>query len=429
MLDTDNSENQKFDFDLFRSLYEAIAGEFGEVFIERLVRALNDTLDAEFVAVTRGEGDPINRVRTIFAWDNGGFRSDVSYKLEHTPCAAVFQGREVVIPCDLAALFPGEDGLESYVGVPLRSSAGHVSGHLMVVSATKLGNSEAAASILRVFAKRAEVELQRIDYEDERQRMIGDLQFQTDRLQTLYRAAHDANLFKTRLVGLIAHDLRGPLSTISAQAELAQAFMLRDTPDSTAKTIRACEKINRNVERMSEQIDATLDRVRSECRMMKPKIKSGDIVEIARSVLEANKCDAKKKSISLLFRAPQSLRAAFDEALLFSAIDNLVTNAIKYTHPGGSATLEVRVDQRGETILEVADTGQGLSREDCARAFQDFQTLSAKPTGSESSTGMGLASVKAIAEAHDGRVAVTSEGIGCGASFSIVIPDRFHSLT
>ncbi|WP_300063048.1 HAMP domain-containing sensor histidine kinase [uncultured Roseobacter sp.] len=298
----------------------------------------------------------------------------------------------------------------------------------MVVSGIKLEKSEAVASILRVFAKRAEVELQRIDYKDERQRMIGDLQFQTDRLQNLYRAAHDATLFKTRLVGLIAHDLRGSLGAILAQAEPAQAVMLRDTPDSTAKTIRACEKINRNVERMSEQIDATLDRVRSEFRMMKPKIKSADTIEIVRSVLEANKCDAKKKSISFLFRAPQSLRAAFDEALLFSAIDNLVTNAIKYTHPVGSATLEVRVDQRGETILEAADTGQGLSRQDCARAFQDFQTLSAKPTGCESSIGMGLASVKAIAGGHDGRVAVTSEGIGCSASFSIVLPDNVHSL-
>ncbi|WP_300063046.1 hypothetical protein [uncultured Roseobacter sp.] len=105
MLDTRKSKNQKFDFNLFRSLYEAIAGEFGEVFIERLVRILKDTLDPEFVAITRGEGDPINRVRTIFAWDNGGFRSDVFYKLEHTPCAAVFQGQEVVIPCDLATLF------------------------------------------------------------------------------------------------------------------------------------------------------------------------------------------------------------------------------------------------------------------------------------------------------------------------------------
>lgn len=424
MLDTKTDEKQTFDFNLFRGLYEAIAGDFGEVFIERLVRALNVTLDAEFVAITRGEGTPIDRVKTVFAWDSDGFRSDVSYNLEGTPCEAVFEGTEVVIPCDLAALFPDEAGFESYIGIPLRTALGQVSGHLMVMSASKLSDSDAATAILRVFAKRAEAELQRMDYEHERQRMIGDLQFQTDRLQTLYQAAHDANVFKTRLVGLIAHDLRGPLSAISAQAELARAILLRDQPDGLTKTIRACEKIDRNVERMSEQIEATLERVRAECRILSLKPKLNDVVEIARSVVDANSCDAKKKSISLLFCGPPSLQAAVDETLLFSAVDNLVTNAIKYTHPGGSATLEVRVNRAGEKILEVADTGQGLSQGDCARAFQDFQTLSAKPTGNETSTGMGLANVKAIAEAHGGRVAVTSPGVGCGASFSIVLPNH-----
>ncbi|MEM7723528.1 MAG: GAF domain-containing protein, partial [Pseudomonadota bacterium] len=137
MLQANNAEHPQFDFKFFLSLYDAIAGEFGEVFIERLVRALNETFDAAFVAITRGEGKPIERTRSVFAWDNGVFRSNIAYDLEDTPCLAVFQGEEIVIPCDLADIFPKERGFESYIGIPLRCSTGEISGHLMVVSASK----------------------------------------------------------------------------------------------------------------------------------------------------------------------------------------------------------------------------------------------------------------------------------------------------
>lgn len=411
-------------FEALQGIYEAIAGDVGEVFIERLIHSVSKIQNAKFVAITRGEGDPVDRVSAVYAWDNGAFRTDVTYCLEGSPCEFVFRGQEIVIPFDLATRFPDEEGFESYVGLPLRSSAGQVSGHLIMLSASKLENRDAVLPILRIFAKRAEAELQRIDYENERQKLIDEVQARSERLKRLHQAAHERNLFKTRLVGLIAHDLRGSLAAISAQAELAQALLHRNMPDSAARAMRACNKIENNVERMSGQIEATLARVRTECRVLTPSFNKSDVVEIAQAALDANRVEAERKSISVSFDASRSLYALFDDNLLFPAIDNLLSNAIKYTHRGGSVTLEVLACSKGEVIISVTDTGQGLSREDCDRAFQPFETLSAVPTDGESSTGMGLFNVKAVAEAHGGIATVTSEGIGRGATFSIIFPRR-----
>ena len=110
-----------------------------------------------------------------------------------------------------------------------------------------------------------------------------------------------------------------------------------------------------------------------------------------------------------------------DEDRIVEALDNLVFNAIKYSHPGQKITVSAR--QLPDTIeIEVRDEGQGLTGEDCARAFRQFQRLSAKPTAGESATGLGLAIVKAIAEAHGGTVNVSSAGKGQGATFTLSLP-------
>jgi signal transduction histidine kinase len=103
------------------------------------------------------------------------------------------------------------------------------------------------------------------------------------------------------------------------------------------------------------------------------------------------------------------------------AIDNLVSNAIKYSSVGGKIVLGVtRVD--GQMLINVTDEGAGLSPEDIGRLFGRFQRLSAKPTGGESSTGLGLSIVKRIIDMHGGKVSATSGGAGKGATFTIALP-------
>ncbi|WP_428516755.1 sensor histidine kinase [Roseovarius sp.] len=115
------------------------------------------------------------------------------------------------------------------------------------------------------------------------------------------------------------------------------------------------------------------------------------------------------------------ITAEVDDALIVSAIDNLISNALKYTPSGGQ--VRVTVSTADDTArISVTDTGQGLTDSDLERAFGRFQRLSATPTGGEPSIGLGLANVREIAQAHCGSVHAESEGRDRGSCFSLVIP-------
>jgi signal transduction histidine kinase len=103
------------------------------------------------------------------------------------------------------------------------------------------------------------------------------------------------------------------------------------------------------------------------------------------------------------------------------AIDNLISNAIKYSPIGGKIAVVVSHEQKS-TIIRIADEGAGLSPEDLGRLFGRFQRLSAKPTAGESSTGLGLSIVKRIIDMHGGEVAANSEGPGQGSTFTVILP-------
>src|SRR6185437_11443901 len=103
------------------------------------------------------------------------------------------------------------------------------------------------------------------------------------------------------------------------------------------------------------------------------------------------------------------------------AIDNLISNAIKYSPIGGKIVVLVTHEQ-DNTVIRVADEGAGLSPEDLGRLFGRFQRLSAKPTAGESSTGLGLSIVKRIIDMHGGQVTAESGGPGEGSTFTVVLP-------
>jgi signal transduction histidine kinase len=146
-----------------------------------------------------------------------------------------------------------------------------------------------------------------------------------------------------------------------------------------------------------------------------------DLAALAREVIEANRPLAERKSQAIALEAPGPTPAIGDQDRLREAIENLVSNAIKYSPIGAPIAVAVS-SEAGQATVAVRDQGPGLLPEDVARVFGRFQRLSAKPTAGEGSTGLGLSIVRRIAELHGGEAQATSAGPGLGSTFSIRIP-------
>jgi signal transduction histidine kinase len=146
-----------------------------------------------------------------------------------------------------------------------------------------------------------------------------------------------------------------------------------------------------------------------------------DIAVLVQEVAEANRPLASRKEQTITVSAPPNRAAMCDADRIREAIDNLVSNAVKYSPLGGAIELLV-AQEEDDIVVYVRDQGAGLSPEDMSRLFGRFQRLSAKPTAGESSTGLGLSIVKRIIDLHGGRITVESAGPGTGATFKMTLP-------
>ena len=146
-----------------------------------------------------------------------------------------------------------------------------------------------------------------------------------------------------------------------------------------------------------------------------------DVGALVTEVTDANLPLAINKQQIISVTAPPNFVTMCDADRIREAIDNLISNAIKYSPIGGK--IVVMVSHEGDdTVIRITDEGAGLSPEDLGRLFGRFQRLSAKPTAGESSTGLGLSIVKRIIDMHGGHVTAESAGPGQGSTFTVKLP-------
>lgn len=226
-------------------------------------------------------------------------------------------------------------------------------------------------------------------------------------------------------LGIAAHDLKNPMGGIAGMADfLAEAA--RELPDDELRDNLVL--IRSEAMRAIALIESLLDEARADADVSGPRLKRrpGDLADIARAVLRWNRAQAEAKRIRLVASLPDALPAQVDASALQRAVDNYVSNAVKYSPPGSLVRLVLSVeaasgDGAAWARIAVEDEGPGLTEEDQAKAFGKLQRLSAQPTGGEHSTGLGLYIVKQLVEAHGGEVGVESEP-GAGATFWLRLP-------
>ena len=220
---------------------------------------------------------------------------------------------------------------------------------------------------------------------------------------------------KNEFMGIAAHDLRNPLSAIKGYSEMmiedAQALQHRELEENGRRVLETAV-------RMAEMVQNLLDANRIERGEMQLHLAPMDLAAAVAAVLETQRPRAVAKQQALHWQneaGPVPVLA--DASVLTQVVENLVSNAIKYSPPG--KTIFVQLNRFAETArCEVRDEGPGLSAEDQKKLFGKFARLSAKPTGGENSTGLGLSIVKKMVEAMNGKVWCESEP-GHGAKFIV----------
>lgn len=234
-------------------------------------------------------------------------------------------------------------------------------------------------------------------------------------LQQQKKRLLELNVLKNKFLGMAAHDLRNPLNSICGLSEILLHMKL--SPEEHTKFL---SMIYTNGVQMRQLINDLLDVSVIESGHFDMKLQPGTIEELVQARIEMFKFSAEKKSIPINLYLGQPITTMFDKGRMAQVVDNLVANAIKFSTSGSPITVRTGHDQ-DRSWFKVEDHGPGISAEDRTRMFGAFQKLSARPTGQEKSTGLGLSIVKKIVDAHHGEIIVESE-VGRGSVFTVTIP-------
>lgn len=236
-------------------------------------------------------------------------------------------------------------------------------------------------------------------------------------------ALKEANQLKSELLAIAAHDLKTPLSAI---LDFTQSALSASDLQQQQRLLYLTIEF---VERMIASIEKVLELSEIDSGKMRLNRKTIDVGQLAMLVVASYEHRAAKKHIVIKEEIEERATAFVDEDRLREIIDNLVSNAIKYSYSGKTITVGVKKLECGEKYTDkavvqiaVCDEGQGFSEEEKSRLFQRFQRLSAKPTGGESSTGLGLSIAKQLVELHGGAIWAHSDGKNKGAKFVIELP-------
>ena len=238
---------------------------------------------------------------------------------------------------------------------------------------------------------------------------LAELSRTNEQLKRLYAE-------KDEFFGMAAHDIKNRIHIVRGLAEL-----IMESPDLSRDQIRqdADEIIHASM-KMQEELANLLALDAIEEGRFQLTVQVCDLAQIAARVVGYYRSTAARKQVAIQYTNPEAALAIVDPGAAMQAMDNLISNAIKYSPPGRTVYVEMG-NTGGRCSFSVRDEGPGFTDEDKRRLFTKFARLSANPTGGESSTGLGLSIVKKFVEAMKGDIQCESAA-GAGAKFVVTLP-------
>jgi signal transduction histidine kinase len=223
---------------------------------------------------------------------------------------------------------------------------------------------------------------------------------------------------KNKLIGIAAHDLRNPIATIYSFSDL---LITREKNETNGEIIHYIKETSSNTLEMLEKL---LDISQIESGTVEISFKFQNYVEFVEKYVAINQMLADKKEIKIRFETYKNkIPLSFDEHYLSEVINNLLTNAIKFSYPHSEVLVRVTESKKKRIKTEVIDKGKGIPQEEQDKLFNYFQKTSTRPTAGEKSTGLGLAIAKKIVLEHNGQIGVVSEK-NKGSNFFFELPQN-----
>ncbi|MEI8313320.1 MAG: HAMP domain-containing sensor histidine kinase [Verrucomicrobiota bacterium] len=223
---------------------------------------------------------------------------------------------------------------------------------------------------------------------------------------------------KNRLLGMAAHDLRNPLGIIQVYSE----FLETEAAPSFSKEHRQfLATIKDTCRLLLRMVGDLLDVTAIESGILRLERISCDLPALVAHNVELNRVLAGPKRIDVGFDPPKDFPEVFlDPEKIGQVLNNLIGNAVKFSHPGTSVRVTLGQED-GSARIAVEDQGQGIPAADLNKLFKPFGKASVRGTAGEKSTGLGLAIVRRIVEGHGGKISVTST-VDKGSQFVFYIP-------
>ncbi|KAF2519200.1 GAF domain-containing sensor histidine kinase [Flavobacterium salilacus subsp. salilacus] len=284
-----------------------------------------------------------------------------------------------------------KDGIRFYAGAPLKSPEGYNMGTICVVDSVPREATDEQLSMLKTLS-----------------RII------IDKLENKLRYSKGIKS-QINLMNIALHEIKNPLASIS----LANDILTKDSGMKDKMTIMIKSSVSRIQAKLTELLKQSEEDENNDTILA---IEQVDLREVFTKILNNFELLASRKDQVIQLNCDDDLpRINADRAKISDVMHNLVSNAIKYSYRGATIGIIARkVDEMVQ--IEVHDEGQGLNDEDMKKLFTKFAKLSSKPTGKETSSGLGLSISKSFIELHNGTIKAISGGKDKGTSFIVSLP-------
>ena len=232
----------------------------------------------------------------------------------------------------------------------------------------------------------------------------------------LQRAADEASRAKDEFLATLSHELRTPLNTV-----LGYTHMLQNGAVEAATLAKALDAISRNAQTLTRLVNDVLDASRIVTGKMRLHVQRCDLSLVVREAIETMRPAIAARGQTLQVELGDGLIVNGDPDRLRQVVWNLMSNAAKFTPDHGAITV-CGTTRQGNVVLQVADSGSGISAEALPRVFERFWQADSTHTRGHAGLGLGLSLVRHFVELHGGRVTAHSDGAGKGSRFEIELP-------